>query len=60
MAVLATLAVSSPALFAGAKTDGSAGPVVALSGQFRVPQTLGTLAGGNRKLACRRREGGKP
>ena len=46
--VLAVLAISSTTLHAGARTDGSAGPVVTLSGAFTVPPALGTVAGGNR------------
>ena len=37
----------APPSRAGAATDGSTGAVVTLSGQFTVPQTLGTLRGGN-------------
>ncbi len=45
--MLAVLAFTSPALRAGAQTDGTAGAIRTLSGQFTVPQALGTLSGAN-------------
>ncbi|WP_422942050.1 filamentous hemagglutinin N-terminal domain-containing protein [Undibacterium sp. TJN19] len=44
--LLAFGSVSSFA-FAGAKTDGTVGPVQTLTGNFVVPQSLGTTKGGN-------------
>lgn len=44
----AALALALPATaFAGALTDGSVGPVQSLSGNFTVPQALGTVNGAN-------------
>jgi filamentous hemagglutinin family protein len=45
--MLALLTMCSPAVRSDARTDGTAGRVQSLSGQFTVPQSLGTLAGGN-------------
>jgi filamentous hemagglutinin family protein len=45
--LLAALALCSPSLHAGARTDGTAGAVQTLSGRFVVPQTLGRSSGAN-------------
>ncbi len=43
----AAICIWPVAVLAGAITDGSVGPVQSLSGHFVVPQTLGTVKGGN-------------
>jgi filamentous hemagglutinin family protein len=47
IALLLWLSSLSPFVFGGGVTDGSVGPVQSLSGNFTVPQSLGSLKGNN-------------